>query len=239
MTLTKYSDFQEIFNNCLCYFPVSVNGTAYLEAMNGYNGVIHGSVPLDVKDRFGWKYTPNWESQNLSNYINASLTDKVSSTSQTIITAIRPRMNYSNNPCALSLHNSTGGYYGWDLRVGTDRINMMLQTSAGGLVKQLDYTTTNPDWDIFTVSFSPTSMKLYRNGNLISSNTTSGTYVYTSDMYLNFGVDTPGAYYPFMGEIGEVMLFTVELTDSQVMAINRLMGQMYLTPLLSGVRGVY
>jgi hypothetical protein len=240
MTLTKYSDFQEIFKDCLCYFPVVANGTSYLEAMNGYNGVIHGSVPLNVIDRFGWKYTPNWESQSTSNYITVALTDKMSATSQTIIAAIRPRALASNHPTALSLHDGVGSAYGWDLTVGSDQFNIMLNTSAGDNLKQLIYTGSNPDWEIYAISFSPTSMKLYKNGNLIASNTTAGTYVYTSTMNLNIGIDTPGTYYPFMGEIGEILLFTTELTDLQVQTIYKIMATGYPQVLLSGgERGVY
>lgn len=222
--------YDSLFQNCIAYYPGVKIGTSYVDVIGRFNGTINGTVPMDVIDRFGMKYTLNWEYQSTSNYVSAPFTDKLSSTSQTIIAAMRPRALYSTNPCALALHNSTGGYYGWDLRIGTDRINFMLNSTAGGNTKSLDYSTTNPDWDIFTISFTPSSIKLYRNGLLIASNTDAGTYVSTSTMYLNFGVDMPGQYYPFMGEIGEVMIFTVELTAVQIKAINDVMKMHYVNP---------
>ena len=128
-------------------------------------------------------------------------------------------------PISNAQYNTLGTLsWGWYTHIGANTLSFGIQNGAGGLVSlSVNISSYYYTWTMFTiVRKASTGTKIYANGNLIASNSSTANPVYTTTHTPTLGCFktnyvTPLEY--FMkngGKIDEVNIWNKELTSTEV-----------------------
>jgi hypothetical protein len=238
MTLTKYSDFQEIFKDCIAYYPGQLNSDGKLaDVVGGYHGTIISATRIGT-DRF--------EMANKTMVFDGSGSITIGDISALKTSAFTIAVWFNLNQFGYSYqsllscqtygnHNDYAFFYG-----DYDKISKLVfttqTTSTGYSISESITRISLNNWYMGTCTFTNNGLcYLYINNNEISSNTMSITYS-SSNVSIGKLVSSPSGFH---GNIGEVFYFDRQLTAAQVQTLYSLTKPRYVPLLLSGNRGIY
>jgi hypothetical protein len=192
-------------------------GNANDESGNNHNGTVYGS--LLTTDRFG-NTNAAYEYDGINDYIDiGSFTTFTQANEFSIsvwiqpnqvkpqtILMVQPDDFYDRfNAMAYYSHNGVSSTV-WDFG----------NCTTGGRLMQIG-TTFSPAWQHFVYTVSPaTGMKVYQNGILTTSQTSSSQLINRlRSLWIGGGVDVNGALFYFDGKIDDMKLYERELTAAE------------------------
>lgn len=233
MTLTKYKDLQELFVNCIAYYPGQLNSDGKLaDVIGGYHGTITGATRTGT-DRF--EMTNKTFVYNNNTTVIGNIAALKPTTGFTIIYWTNPNSTSSQGgvyPVIFSCA-TWGAYYDYLIYFDAGKMKLMIQSASAGSTVQTNTITTGV-WQMIAFTYTPNALfGSYVNGGWNNSyNSTSVQIAYTSSNVVigNYN-GTTGQYYS--GLIGEILFFDKALTAAQVKSLYNLTKDMYIYPLLS------
>jgi len=247
MTLTKYKDYNELFNGCVAYYDGSLNSSGQLQDLsgNGYNGSITGATRTG-NNRFGFSNKSLYFS-NTTDKVDTGISSGMGTGAFTAIAWINSNINTTvlNRVIVNNGYNSITSTMGFQLALVYSSPNFglyFLISTGSAWTSQAVFSsllTCYNNWAFVAMTFIPsTNYNLYVNG----SNIYTGSIAYTTHANpytVYIGKDYGRTDSTFSGNIGEVILYNRSLSSYEISLIYKLTSQKYLYPVLQGQRGVY
>lgn len=201
-------------NGLVACYPF--DGNANDATTNNNHGTVNGATL--TADRFG---RPNRAYNfNGSSYIQANNSASLSSASTAITFAFWSRISSwvpqsgVNWASVISKSSST-----------TDcAYRFTIRQDGGSIIhngKLWDYipgamSNVLNQWDFYAATVVGTTMKLYKNGVLMGSSTSSSPFTFNNSNPLNIGRDFPGILDYFNGSLDDIRIYNRALTDSEI-----------------------
>lgn len=239
MTLSFFRDYQELFVGCQILYDGSYSGTTLYNVINSgtYDGVIAGS-PNRSADQFE---------------LNTTAFDWITSGDSA------KRIDTQWNPTAAGtwmllykkadVVNSGNGYMGaWDGAASTSYLLMGLpdnskkaQFGTGDLTngsKWMDslYDLNNGNWRVLTLSWGTNGTRLYIDGVLNASNTTTPITSALQTIWIGAEHYCAGTNRSVLHTTGPCAIFNVQKSDTDILTLSRLMLKKLSYPIYPGVR---
>ena len=248
MTLTPFSDYSELFRNCVGYWDGSLNSAGNLQDIIGSNhGTISGATKTE-SDRFGI-INKCYTNANNNQVITIPLAAEPTG-AKTICVWLKTRnTTYGNSEQGGYIYDSgtwSSSYRGTGISLrDTGKIGIYIG-SASSIASFFSNASTYLDglWHliVFTSVGDTTTngLKLYIDGIFsIASTGASGIGGAVShNIYLGNPYYTSYPNAPILSPWGELIIYNRVLTSEEIKQIYNLTKIKYVYPLLSGIRGV-
>lgn len=206
----------DITTGLVAYYPF--NGNANDESGNNNNGTINGATL--TTDRHGYA-NKAYSFNGVSNYISINNSNSLQNISQITVGAwININNWYLSNGSGYfpiiekSNSSSSGGIYNFHINN-----NSGFYCSLNGASSYSTYTPSLNTWIFVVTTISNGVSKFYVNGNLISTNSTSGSGNPISNLPLIIGADIPGFSEYANGKIDNLRIYNRALDSNEIQAL--------------------
>lgn len=201
-----YADLNE---GLVAYYPF--NGNANDESGNGNNGAVNGATL--TLDRFGNEDSA-YSFDGLNDYIQLGISNKLKMPAFTLATWAKTSYNGGN--CLYRWWN-----YGQAWFVNTSSFSLGFHSSTGAYYSTSYKFPIDEDWHFLVGSFDGSTLKLYKDGVLLTTNSNTAPIYYNaatgafigkngSENYFNGKIDDFRIYNRALSEVEIQELFTID-----------------------------
>ena len=219
VNVTNAVDISDLMGGLIAHF--TFDGDANDSSGNGNNGILHGVT--STADRYG-KVNGAYHFDGISAYIEIPDSTSLRELGQalTLSAWIRPKT---------WTKSGASTYWASVLCKGNESMEYGLQINKSSYwaFNHYDETQRNDvnvarnlwldEWNHVAITYSPTIIVAYLNGEIIGAKTTNGELLENSHS-LYVGIDLPGAIEYFSGDMDEIRIYNRALSTAEVRALS-------------------
>lgn len=206
-------------NGLVAYYPF--NGNANDESGNNNNGTVYGGALL-TNDRKG-NANRAFSFDGVNDYIHINNSSSLQSPNKeiTISAWVKPNSISSYGAyiiCKNSLNNLDPFQYRLEINTGSQILFGFKDSNTTYVDFYQSSTIKNNEWSFLTVTYNSSSLKFYLDGNLLGSQSFSGS-IFSDDKGLDIGRDAHGDSEWHSGLIDDIRIYNRALTEQEIQAL--------------------